>query len=180
MRWLRSTSLAGVAPAEGRFGEPVIVGVVLVPFRFWPEVERTLDALFDQTRLPDHVLVVDDCSADGSVEALRSARPGVEVLVAPHNRGAIANFNAGLREMRARGVDAVLLLTHETLLERDVLEHLVSRLEAEARGGAVAPLLGFLSRPGSVFSVGGELLPRTWQNPHPGMYEPCTHGGDEG
>ncbi len=100
--------------------------------------------------------------------------------MAPHNRGAIANFNAGLREMRARGVDAVLLLTHETLLERDVLEHLVSRLEAEARGGAVAPLLGFLSRPGSVFSVGGELLPRTWQNPHTGMYEPCTHGGDEG
>ncbi len=150
----------------------MIVGVVLVHFRFWPQVDRTLDALFDQTRLPDCVLVVDDCSDDGSVEALRSARPSVEVLVAPANRGAIANFNAGLREMRGRGVDAVLLLTHETLLERDVLEQLVGRLEAEGGVGAVGPLLGFLSRPDTVFSAGGELLPQTWQNPHTGMYEP--------
>ncbi len=38
--------------------------------------------------------------------------------------------------------------------------------------GAAGPLLGFLSRPGLVFSAGGELLPHTWQNPHAGMYEP--------
>ncbi|MDP9434194.1 MAG: glycosyltransferase [Actinomycetota bacterium] len=148
------------------------VGVVLVHFRFWPEVKRTLEALFDQTRLPDQVLVVDDCSGDGSVEALRGARPDLEILVAPHNRGAIANFNAGLREMRRRGVDAVLLLTREALLERDVLEQLVGRLEAGPGVGAAGPLLGFLSRPGLVFSAGGELLPHTWQNPHAGMYEP--------
>jgi N-acetylglucosaminyl-diphospho-decaprenol L-rhamnosyltransferase len=74
--------------------------------------------------------------------------------------------------MRRRGVEAVLLLTHETLLEPDVLEQLAGRLETEARLGAAAPLLGFLSRPDLVFSAGGELLARTWQNPHTGMYEP--------
>jgi N-acetylglucosaminyl-diphospho-decaprenol L-rhamnosyltransferase len=150
----------------------VVIGAVLVHFRFWPDVDRTLDALLGQTRPPDAVLVVDDCSGDGSVEALRRARPGLDVLVAPHNRGVIANFNAGLGELRGRGVDAILMLTHETLLEPDALEQLVDRLASEPRVGAVGPLLGFLSRPDTVFSAGGELLARTWQNPHAGMYEP--------
>jgi GT2 family glycosyltransferase len=150
----------------------MIVGAVLVHFRFWPDVERTLDALLGQTRPPDHLVIVDDCSADGSVEALRRARPDLEVVVAPHNRGCIANFNAGLELMLERGVDAILLLTHETLMEPDVLERLAARLEQEPEVGAVGPLLGFLSRPDVVFSAGGELLPGTWQNPHRGMYEP--------
>jgi glycosyltransferase involved in cell wall biosynthesis len=63
-----------------------------------------------------------DCSGDGSVEALRRARPELDLIVAPQNRGVIANFNAAAREMRSRGMDAILCLTHETLLEVDVLE----------------------------------------------------------
>ena len=147
------------------------VGAVLVHYRFWPEFDRTLDALFAQTRPPDEVLVVDDCSGDGSVEAMRDARPALPVVVAPRNRGAIANFNAGLRAMLKVGVDAVLLLTHETLLEPDTLERLLDRLEDDPKVAMAGPLLGFLSRPDTVFSAGGELLPRTWLNPHAGMYE---------
>ena len=147
------------------------VGAVLVHYRFWPEFDRTLDALFAQTRPPDEVLVVDDCSGDGSVESMRDARPALPVVVAPHNRGAIANFNAGLRAMLTLGVDAVLLLTHETLLEPDTLERLLDRLEDDPKVAMAGPLPGFLSRPDTVFSAGGEFLPRTWLNPHAGMYE---------
>ena len=148
------------------------IGAVLVHFRFWPQVERALDALDAQTRAPDVLLVADDCSGDGSVEALQRARPDLEVLVAPSNRGVVANFNAGGREMLARGVDAFCVLTHETVLERDALELLAAQLEREQRVGAAGPLLGFLDAPDTVFSAGGQLLERTWQNPHAGMYEP--------
>jgi GT2 family glycosyltransferase len=147
------------------------IGAVIVHYRFWPDIGVTLDALLGQTRPPDGVLVVDDCSADGSVEALRRARPELDLIVAPQNRGVIANFNAGAREMRSRGMDAILFLTHETLLEPDVLERLADRLQAEPRVGAVGPLLAFAGRPDTVFSAGGMLLRRTWQNPHAGMYD---------
>src|SRR3954447_4041211 len=133
----------------------MVVGAVIVHYRFWPDIARTLDALLGQTRPPDHLLVIDDRSPDGSADALRRAYPGVEVQIAPENRGCVANFNAGLREMLSRDVDAVLLMTHETELEPDALEHLVGRLEAEPTLGAVGPLLGFLSRRQTVFSAGG-------------------------
>lgn len=71
-------------------------------------------------------------------------------------------------------MDAILFLTHETLLERDALAVLAARLESDPEVGSVGPLLGFASRPDMVFSAGGELLDRTWQNPHTGMYEPLA------
>jgi GT2 family glycosyltransferase len=147
------------------------VGAVLVHYCFWPDVRQTLDALLGQTRPPDEVLVLDDCSDDGSAAELAAAYPDVEVTVAPDNRGCVANFNAGLRAMLDRGVDAVLLVTHETELEPDALETLLARLEAEPRLGAVGPLIGFLSARDTVFSAGGMLMARTWQNPHAGMYD---------
>jgi N-acetylglucosaminyl-diphospho-decaprenol L-rhamnosyltransferase len=150
----------------------MVVGAVLVHFRFWPDVARTLDALLGQTRRPDDVLVIDDCSRDGSADAVARAYPDLEVRIAPVNRGCVANFNAGLEEMLARGVDAILLLTHETELEPDALERLTARLQDEPRVGAVGPLIGFLSAGDVVFSAGGMLIARTWQNPHAGMYEP--------
>jgi N-acetylglucosaminyl-diphospho-decaprenol L-rhamnosyltransferase len=148
----------------------MVVGAVLVHFRFWPDVRSALDALLGQTRPPDHVLVVDDCSGDGSETELARAYPSVELAVAPSNRGCVANFNAGLRTMLDRGVDAVLLLTHETEMEPDALERLTRRLEDEPRLGAVGPLIGFLSARDVVFSAGGMLISGTWQNPHAGMY----------
>jgi GT2 family glycosyltransferase len=148
------------------------IGVAVVHFRFWPDVAATFDALLGQTRPPDHVVVFDDCSADGSVDRLRAAYPDLEVHVAPHNRGVIANFNAGFAALARHGVDAVLTLTHETLLEPDALEKLAGRLESDPRLGQVGPLIGFLSAPDVVFSAGGAILSRTWENPHIGMYEP--------
>ncbi|HEX8122849.1 MAG TPA: glycosyltransferase family 2 protein [Solirubrobacteraceae bacterium] len=150
------------------------LGVVVVHYRFWPDIEATLDALWASTLRPDAVLVVDDCSPDGSAEELRRARPDVDVIVAPENRGVIANFDAGLEELRRRGMDAILMLTHETVLEPDALELLAARLDSSPSTGAVGPLLGFSSRPDTVFSAGGQLLAGTWQNPHAGMYEPLA------
>ncbi len=149
----------------------MVIGAVVVHFRFWPDVAATLDALLGQSRPPDHVLVVDDRSGDGSVDAIRRAYPAIDVAEAPQNRGVIANFNAGVQAMLDRGVDAVLMLTHETVMEPDALEKLAARLEAEPRLGEVGPLVGFLSRPDVVFSGGGSLHPRTWENPHVAMYE---------
>jgi N-acetylglucosaminyl-diphospho-decaprenol L-rhamnosyltransferase len=150
------------------------IGAVVVHFRFWPDVRATLDALLGQTRPPDHILVVDDCSGDGSVTELARAYPEVEVAVAPVNRGCVANFNAGLRTMLDRGVDAVLLLTHETEMEPDTVELLVRRLETEPEVGAVGPLIGFLSARDTVFSAGGMLISGSWLNPHAGMYAPLS------
>lgn len=150
------------------------VGAVIVHFRFWPEVRQTLDALLGQTLPPDEVVVMDDRSEDGSVARIRAAYPQLDVIGAPQNRGVVASFQGGIDTLLARGVDAVLMLTHETLLEPGALEILVRRMQDEPRLGEIGPLIGWLSRPDVVFSAGGSLHSATWENPHNGMYEPLA------
>jgi GT2 family glycosyltransferase len=139
----------------------VNVGAVVLHYRYWPGVEETINALLAQTRPPDVVLVVDNRSADGSVESLHRAFPGMEVIEAEVNRGYGAGMNLGVERLLERGMDAVLLLTHECILADDALAALVARLEEDPRVGAVGPLLAYRSKPDRVFSAGGEIDRRT-------------------
>jgi GT2 family glycosyltransferase len=47
------------------------VGAVVLHYRNWPAVGETLRMLAGQTREPDHVVLVDNASGDGSVAALK-------------------------------------------------------------------------------------------------------------
>ena len=62
-------------------------------YRHWPGVRVTLDALREQTRPPEHVVVVDHASGDGSAQHIRDAYPEAEVVEIPSNRGPIAGMN---------------------------------------------------------------------------------------
>jgi GT2 family glycosyltransferase len=144
----------------------VNVGAVVLHYRRWPGVRDTLDALRAQARPPDTLIVVDNHSADGSVDELRGAYPDLEVIEAAANGGYAAGMNLGLRASLGHGSDAVLLLTHECRLAHDALLALVDRLEREPAVGAVGPLIGHLSDPEMVFSAGGEIDRRTWRTDH--------------
>lgn len=142
------------------------IGAGIVHYRFWPEVRATLDALCAQSQLPDVIVVIDNGSADGSAEAIRDAYPDISVIAIGDNRGPIGGMNLALDALLERGVEAILLLTHETLLAPDALEVLGARLEQDDRIGVVGPLLGYLSSRDRVWSAGGEIHPRTWDTDH--------------
>lgn len=142
------------------------VGAVVLHYRFWPEVLATLEALRFQSRPPDAVVIVDNQSDDGSAAQLREGFPAFEIIEAVENRGYAAGMNLGIKEHMARGMDAILLLTHECRLAPDALSILVARLGEAPEVGAVGPLLAYLSKPETVFSAGGDFDPRTWETSH--------------
>jgi GT2 family glycosyltransferase len=144
----------------------VRVGVVVLHFRFWPEIRSTLSALLAQTRPPDRIVVVDNRSSDGSVPRLREAFPSVEVIEAPSNLGYGGGMNLGLEHLLEGGMDAVLLLTHECRMAPDALEALIARLDDAPAVGALGPLLAYRSSPDVVFSAGGEIDPAAWRPRH--------------
>ena len=142
------------------------LGAVVVDYRAWPAICSTLDALLAGARAPDHVVVVDNASGDGSAAAIRSRFPRIEVVEADANRGPAAAMNLGARRLAALGVDHLLLLTAECILAPDALDALEARL-AEAPGvGVVGPLLARTSAPETVFSAGGFVDPSTWDPRH--------------
>lgn len=92
-------------------------------------------ALRAGTRVPDEIVVVDNCSRDGTVEALRAAHPGVVVVPMPHDRkGACETFNIGFRT--ATG-DAVAIMDDDVVATRDWLATLEAALLGEPASTAM-------------------------------------------
>lgn len=82
------------------------------------------------------VVVVDNCSTDGSDRAIEVACPGVRMIRSPQNTGFPAN-NLALRDLD--GVDYVGLVNNDAFAEPGYLRPLVAALEADPTLGAVCP-----------------------------------------
>ncbi|MGJ7917780.1 glycosyltransferase family 2 protein [Massilia sp. LXY-6] len=75
-----------------------LVSVVIPTFNRKALVFQALDSVVRQTCRPLEVIVVDDCSSDGTAEAIRAASYpfSVEVVSLPTNQGPAAARNAGI------------------------------------------------------------------------------------
>jgi GT2 family glycosyltransferase len=80
-------------------------------------------------RRPDEIVVVDNCSTDGTAAALRERHPDVVLVEMPHDRkGACETFNIGFRT--ATG-DAVAIMDDDVVATPGWLEALEAALESE-------------------------------------------------
>ena len=92
----------------------------------------------DTSAGPVEVVVVDNGSSDGSIDALRAAIPGASVVRAPGNVGYARAANLGIAATRA---PVVAVLNVDTVVEAGAAKVLLDRLDREARLGAVGPQL---------------------------------------
>ncbi len=80
-------------------------------------------------RAPDEIVVVDNCSRDGTLAALRAAHPDVVLLAMPHDRkGACETFNIGFA--RATG-EAIAIMDDDVAATPGWLETLERVLQDE-------------------------------------------------
>jgi GT2 family glycosyltransferase len=84
------------------------------------------------------ILVVDNGSTDGTVEAVRQRFPDVHVLALPRNEGFAGGNNAGMRRALESGAGAVLLLNNDTRVAPDFLQPLLEVLNTNPRAAAVS------------------------------------------
>lgn len=94
------------------------VSVVIPTYKASPFIRETLGSVFAQTRLPDEVIVVDDCSPDDTVAVARqiaaTAPVPVRVIRLDKNTGGPAHpLNVGIEA--ARG-ELVATLDHDDLI----------------------------------------------------------------
>ncbi|MCS6846136.1 MAG: glycosyltransferase family 2 protein [Anaerolineae bacterium] len=116
------------------------------------------------------ILVLDNASTDGSVEAIRSAFPNVEIISLKDNRGYAGNNNVGISAALARGAEWVLVLNEDTLLAPDCISLLVAEGERDSRIGIVGPMVYHADEPNVIQSAGGWMDER-WQAGHIGQNE---------
>jgi GT2 family glycosyltransferase len=101
-------------------------------------IDREIRARTDAGRLDTEVIVVDNGSTDGSVEAIRARFPWAELVALPRNVGFAGGNNAGLARAKGR---MVCLLNNDTIVQHDGFEACVRYLDAHPDVGAVGPQL---------------------------------------
>lgn len=112
------------------------VSVVIVSFNTQPELLRCLDSLAGNVSLPLEIIVVDNASHDGTVEALRRQQPRTQIIANRENVGFARACNQGLRAARA---PLVLLLNSDTEVGPGAVEALVQALERNPDAALAGP-----------------------------------------
>lgn len=115
------------------------LSIVIVSFNVWPDLERCLRSLAAHPPArPTTVAVVDNASADGTLDALRRDFPAVQAIDAGGNLGFARANNLGIR---ATTGDLVLLLNPDTVVADGQIDRLVAGLGADAGAAAAGPRL---------------------------------------
>jgi len=95
-------------------------------------IEATIRSILDQTVVP-HVVMIDNASADRSVELVRGKFPDVEVVQNDQNYDFGAAYNRAIRPRREKFVG---LLNNDIVLEPDCIGNALAFLEREPSAGA--------------------------------------------
>ena len=146
------------------------VGAIILNHKRWPDTLKVVRSLQAQTHLPESITIVDNNSGSLEVQAIKSDQRGFELISLADNRGYAAGMNAGISQLLARGVDAVLLLTHDARLEKDCLNLLVAEIDHHPTTGVASPVLGWDGRPEVTWSAGGAITTLSGTPHHPQMH----------
>ncbi len=103
------------------------------------------------------LILVDQGSADGSVEAVADRFPAVEIVQTGANLGFSGGINMGIRHALAAGAQQVLLLNNDTIVHPRMVERLAERCAADV--GIVSPAVFHMDPPHRIWSTGGGIDP---------------------
>lgn len=130
-----------------------------------------LASLEQSTYKNNKVIVLDNASGDGSVEAIRSSYPWVQIIQLEENLGYAGNNNVGIEAALAQQADWIFVLNEDTILDPDCLTHLVRFGESDSQIGVVGPLVYHHDEPDIIQSAGG-MMSRFWESLHIAQNEP--------
>lgn len=144
--------------------QPLVIIVILNTDRREDTLE-CLTSLEGSTFKNKRVIVLDNHSTDGSVQAIRATYPAVQVIELQENLGYAGNNNVGIQIALEQGADWVFVLNEDTILAEDCLSRLVEVGESDKQIGIVGPMVYHHSDPNIIQTAGGKLSPR-WEAWH--------------
>jgi N-acetylglucosaminyl-diphospho-decaprenol L-rhamnosyltransferase len=115
------------------------LSIIIVSYNARADLERCLASLVTHKPRVDHeIVVVDNASTDGTIEALRARWSGIRLIEAGSNLGFARANNLGIRQSFG---ELVLLLNGDTLVTAGAIDALVAALERRPDVAAVGPRL---------------------------------------
>jgi GT2 family glycosyltransferase len=134
---------------------PLVISVVLNSNRR-EDTLQCLKSLNQNTYQNHRIILLDNASCDGSIEAVRSLLPNVHIIQLQINLGYAGNNNVGIEAAITQGADWVFVLNEDTILAPDCIAQLVSAGEIDPSIGIVGPMVYHYDEPNIIQSAGGK------------------------
>jgi GT2 family glycosyltransferase len=131
------------------------ISVIIVSWNGRAHVEACLRALLAQTDVDFETLVVDNGSADGTVDVVRARFPAVRVVALSENRGFAGGNNAGASQARGR---YVAFLNNDTVVHAGWLRSLRNGLDEHAGFALATSRIVYMHDPSVIDSAGDGVL----------------------
>lgn len=112
-----------------------LVSVIILNYNGKKVIRPCLESLINQTYKNLETIVVDNASADGSVEIIKKDFPSVRLIINEANLGFGAGNNIGIG---AAAGEFLLVLNNDARLESDCVEELVRSINKDQKYGACA------------------------------------------
>lgn len=88
----------------------ISIAAVVVTYNRIEELKKNINALLNQTIVPNRIFIIDNCSTDGTSEFFTNRYDNVEVVRLSSNTGGSGGFSAGTKIAYERGFDYIILM----------------------------------------------------------------------
>lgn len=135
------------------------VSIVITSFNRKKSVLRLLECVYRHVADPDkEIILVDNASTDGTVEALKRKYPQVILLENKENKKAVPARNQGFKLSKAK---YILSIDSDNTFKEDIVSTLTKEMEKDKRIGMIGPLMLYYKHPKRVFYAGAKISPLT-------------------
>lgn len=107
------------------------VSVVIPNYNGKKYLKTCLEALKEQSRPADRIILVDNGSNDGSADYMRQHYPEVQLVTLETNTGFCGAVNIGIK--KSEDMDYIILLNNDTKVEPDFIREMVLGMERHRR-----------------------------------------------
>jgi hypothetical protein len=125
-----------------------------------------------------HVIVLDNASTDGSLEAIRANHPWAQTIELEKNLGYAGNNNVGIQAALDQEADWIFVLNEDTIVDPECVTRLVQAGECDSQMGILGPTVYHFDEPEVIQSAGGRL-DEHWDSVHLGQNEMDTGQYDQ-
>lgn len=150
--------------------EPKVSIVVLN----WNGKDDTLQCIASLKKLnyPNFdIIVTDNGSTDGSLEAIEAAFPDVSTLQTGRNLGYAGGNNRGIQKAISAGTDYILVLNNDTFVDEEILQNLINSTHYLPKKSIISPKIFFHNEPEKIWFAGSAWKDETCTFEHVGHSE---------
>jgi len=152
--------------------QPLVIAVILNTSRK-DDTLACLQSLAQQDYPNLRLVVLDNTSTDGSVQAIGSAYPQVQIIALRENLGYAGNNNVGISAALEQGADWVFVLNEDIVLAPNVVSCLMLEARIHPQTGILGPLVYHFDPP-TVIQTAGGVMTANWDAVHTGQNQPDT------